>query len=880
MKKLIVIGLITIVLVSMYLFRIDLLHYAVPIIASNYGVKVDSFELAKVDIKQIQLDKLVFSQTDDYSSLSVELNNMHVDINASIETGVEIVAVNAQSANVLFNTFKENESSSDVSVKEYVKLLPAYGVQIRTLDVAILDNDTKQVNFAGVLDYKDAMHLSGIAEVKHGVIKVDLLIDSNDVSISLIDADSHDELLILQGDYNIDDDWLLLNANGTFSQTSMIPVMFEDKADYQIQYIAGEFVSKAELDLVQPLAKALQQSVIKTDADVSIGASSDYYAVDEMKVDMYAECLMRDLRIDNCEFNQPQQMIVEFSQTPAVINDYLGREFKKYYVYLNPGDLIRLKYNSQLDEYYVEGDANILLKVDSPDLKVGLSLHDAEFSWGAANRSGSAGVALTLDARQLNYVADMQRALLKINGRVEADQQTTTLYLDQDSSLALFDVEYDDFLLGRLETLPLTDATGWVNHDDNSVRMSQLKLSLTPRGMRYLENDVMIDKAIFDINQYSFSAAGVDMDSNLTIQQAQVKKQSFSIHAADLATQIDLHKDQLIAQGGFLLGSKQAPLKFSLTNSTSSGSGHISFESQPISLINNEVIAQIIGVTGFPLQVNDGSFTLDGNVHWQDNYQHGNTIVNLSALQVDGDYAQNQFEDLNVKMRLKGEEGWVLAEPTELTIASVNMGIPLQDIQMQIETYEYGVSAQPAVKIVDFYAGALDGSIFSDAIDIDLNKSVNKFSLFLSSLSLEKLIELNQTQDLIATGNVNGELPMVLNEGVLEINQGWMEADEQGGVIQYGRVKEVLKGNQDLALVAELLEDFQYNEMSALVNLTPDGALRLETKLYGRSPDAEFDAPVNLNFNIDLNLWKFLESARLLTRIGEDITEQVSSPKR
>lgn len=191
-----------------------------------------------------------------------------------------------------------------------------------------------------------------------------------------------------------------------------------------------------------------------------------------------------------------------------------------------------------------------------------------------------------------------------------------------------------------------------------------------------------------------------------------------------------------------------------------------------------------------------------------------------------------------------------------------------------------GVQAQPAIKIVDFFAAALDGSIFSQDINIDLNKVKNEFSFNLSSLSLEKLIELNQTKDLAVSGIIDGELPMTLNSGVLEINSGWMEADEQGGFIQYGRVKEVLKGNKDLRLVAELLEDFQYNELSVRVNLAPSGALRLETKLHGHSPDAEFNTPVNLNFNIDLNLWKFLESARLLTRIGEDITQQISSPAR
>lgn len=97
-------------------------------------------------------------------------------------------------------------------------------------------------------------------------------------------------------------------------------------------------------------------------------------------------------------------------------------------------------------------------------------------------------------------------------------------------------------------------------------------------------------------------------------------------------------------------------------------------------------------------------------------------------------------------------------------------------------------------------------------------------------------------------------------------------------MIRYDGISEALSGNADLRLVAGLLKYFQYNELSARVNLNPAGALTLRSKLYGRGPEAEFDAPVNLNFNIDLDLWKFLESARLLTRIAEDISDRAGVP--
>ena len=369
------------------------------------------------------------------------------------------------------------------------------------------------------------------------------------------------------------------------------------------------------------------------------------------------------------------------------------------------------------------------------------------------------------------------------------------------------------------------------------------------------------------------------MTAHLSIPDMNAKRKGVLIIGSELHAHVSMNGETLNVQGDMLLGVKKSPLNFTMLNDLSTLVGSVEVNTDKISLQNNEVISQLIDITGFPLQLKSGGFALNAKLAWNPKYQNTNMNLDISASQVSGDYAQNPFQNLNVDMSLMDNNGWQLMSPTQLTIDSVNIGAPLTDVTMDIESFEYGIRAQPAFRVVDFSAAVLEGSVFSNIIDIDLNDTVNEFSLHLSSLSLEKLVELNQTQDLIATGVVNGELPMRLNDAVLEIDNGWMKADENGGTIKYQRIDDVLTGNDDLKLVAELLKDFHYHEMSAEVNLMPSGELRLETKLYGKSPKSQFDVPVNLNFNIDLNLWKLLESARLLTRIGQDITDQVTKPE-
>jgi len=875
MKTIIFVLIVSLLLVGAYINRIDVVHKTAPFIAEQYGVSIDELSVEQLDLDRIIVSEVSFSKQDDNSRLNADLKNVQITINVSMQAGVQITDVTTDEVKVIFEAKQEDQESSVTAVKEYINLLPVYAADIKNLGIEYYLNEQLLSKFQGHVRFKQDLLISGMLSYENINVIVDVAIEERKANVSLLDSVNEEEILKLNASYQIDNDWLLFKSNGTYTPRKFLP--YFEQENFSFESVDGDFSVNAEFDLTRSLESLLSDFVAEFSLDAHFEWVAKQYDVQNAMMEIRVKCLMKGLSIDNCEFKQPQSIEVVFNKTPMFISEYLGRDFKKYYFDVNPNDVIRLRRTVD-EKYMIDGDASLFVRPDSSDLKAKLDLMDVDAQLDNKGWSVLAKYGLNLDVRQISYLADMQRALLKMDGSIQSNHRSTEVYINDGASLSLFDVEYDDFYLARMEIKQEGEATSKYDADTQTIRMSKQKLNLSPKDAMYLDNQLLFSAVSHDLDRFVYSGRGVDMVSNFSVGELQVKKQSFTIQVADMGANIEFVTDDINAKGGLLLGSKRAPLNFLLFNNLSGGEGNISFESEPISLFENEVIAQVIGVTGFPLQLKDGSFTLDGDMSWDGGYQSVDMSVYLSAKHVDGDYAQNPFDNLNVDMRLSGGQGWMLVEPTQLTIDSLNVGIPLSDIRLQIDKYEYGVQQQPAVKVTDFYASALEGSVYSDELDIDLNKQTNKFSIYLSSLSLEKLIELNQTQDLIATGIINGELPMRLNEGVLEIDSGWMKANEEGGVIQYGRVKEVLQGNKDLALVAELLEDFQYSEMSAMVNLNADGALRLETKLHGRSPGAKFDAPVNMNFNIDLNLWKFLESARLLTRIGQDITQQVTAP--
>ena len=294
-------------------------------------------------------------------------------------------------------------------------------------------------------------------------------------------------------------------------------------------------------------------------------------------------------------------------------------------------------------------------------------------------------------------------------------------------------------------------------------------------------------------------------------------------------------------------------------------------------LAENTIFEQLISQSGFPLQVTSGHLDLKVESSWNLSDESSETTILVAANNIDGDYAQNQYNSVNSPFEFINQKGWKLIEPTDILIGQINLGMPVEDISIRLDRLEFLDDKQPYIEVSEITASVLDGSMIAQNIELDLNHPINEFSLFLSALSLEKLLALNQTKDLIASGHFDGELPLQINNGEILINDGWIKADEAGGFIKYGKVGEVLVGNDNLVMVGELLKDFRYNEMSAQVNLNSEGGLFLATKLHGRSPTAELNKQVNLNFNIEFNLWKFLESARLLTRIDQDISKQIIS---
>ena len=883
MKKIILLSGLLLIITGLYLARIEILQRLAPVVAAGYGLRIDALDISRIDLDKTVVRHIRLTHADARRGISIVADDMEIDLALSMRRrpGIAAIAIDHAVVNIRLSRAGRNDASATaktLALKDYIQRLPACEIDIRRLEIRYYHGAELRAKYSGNLKYRQGIELDGSFDYRGQAGHVGLSLDSDGIEASIIDG--KDQFIRLKGEHRIENDRLLLKLAADYALTERDRFAALSNA-LSVQEVKGRLEALAELNLARGLDMLAAEFAAESTFDASISFTSRDYGVEKGRLDIRAQCALAPQGIKRCRINAPQSLTLRLAATPSLVGEYFDGPLQDYTIDLQPAEaLILMPADDVNNGWIIRGDGRLAAYPNAAQFKIVNESSGLDVQIGRKDWSLSSDYDLRIDAGGGARPFKRGRAGFQGRGGLSVNPDRAVISIDSGARLALFDVEYAGAFFDKLELQQDGQASAVYRLHDHALQIEDQRLSLIVKDAGYADIAFSLEQAALNLTRYGLAENQPFIDAELTITGASARQGGVKIEAAEWRAAIDLAKDNLNINGNLQLGAAKTSLQFLLSNNLSSGSGLLQFDSAPVPLSNNETVAQLINNTGLPLQLKDGRLGLSGSINWNDDQQTPRMALRLSVEQMSGDYAQNPFVNLNVAMNLEQDRGWTLSAPARLTLDELNVGLPLNAISLNIVEYRQATGARPVIKLADLRAGVLEGSVFADEIAIDLNKPVNQFSLGLSALSLEKLLALNRAEALRATGTINGELPLSLKEGALQIENGWLRADERGGEIRYNRIAEALSGNAALRRVAGLLKHFQYNELSARVNLNPAGALTLRTKLHGRGPEAEFDAPVNLNFNIDLDLWKFLESARLLSRIAEDISDRADGAGR
>jgi Dicarboxylate transport len=351
----------------------------------------------------------------------------------------------------------------------------------------------------------------------------------------------------------------------------------------------------------------------------------------------------------------------------------------------------------------------------------------------------------------------------------------------------------------------------------------------------------------------------------LTIkQQGKVEQNSFSMEIKDTAESVEMD------------------VAGTLNLETGSGDGRLSVRSLDLPHFSKALITPLgqLELLHPGMEILAGSIELDTTFKRADAERSNWTQQSQLKLHgLSGRVDDYHFEKLALLANWSGVERWKTVQPVEFSLEMLDMGFEVHNIVASITLPKATSITKPSVRLAKFSAGVFGGRLLLPEPALwDFGAPINTLTLRAQQWQLSDLVALQQDEDIQASGMLEGELPVTLDDGRIVIKKGYLRALPPGGSIRYSRndtSRALGNKSTEVALALDLLSDFQYQVLSSTVDLDKAGNLQLGLSLAGHNPTLYEGRPVNFNINLEQNLDPLLQSLRLSDKLVKKIEKRL-----
>ncbi|MDU0356404.1 YdbH domain-containing protein [Paraglaciecola aquimarina] len=252
------------------------------------------------------------------------------------------------------------------------------------------------------------------------------------------------------------------------------------------------------------------------------------------------------------------------------------------------------------------------------------------------------------------------------------------------------------------------------------------------------------------------------------------------------------------------------------------GNVNIQLKSQPIAYLQ-PVLSQIDDA----LTISQGTLGADFAIQLPQDEQPLITTgqVNIQHLQLQ--YQDYQVNNVTYQTPLTYDPAGLQIIQSNLHIESIDVGVPIRQ-----------VSANLIAKNSQLSLKQVQGEIFSGQFslaELHLDGQDQQFKVNFKDIDLAQVVALQQQPGINITGTVNGELPIVMDQQGIKIEDGWMTSLTGGKLtITDNPYFDSIKSQQpQLAL----LENLNFTQLESKVKFNPEGWVFFDFALQGNNPD-------------------------------------------
>lgn len=272
-----------------------------------------------------------------------------------------------------------------------------------------------------------------------------------------------------------------------------------------------------------------------------------------------------------------------------------------------------------------------------------------------------------------------------------------------------------------------------------------------------------------------------------------------------------------------------------------------------------------------------GEIELAGKASWTRDHEQWQTTVDIDSqlINLGGAYEDTYFSGINAKSSLQVYPQILSRKPLWLTIDNVDVGVVNTDVVVEFTVRPSGLGEFPSIELLRAQTQLLKGRMSLKPNTYDLNRAQHRLQVLMQNIDLNELVRVQQLDDIQATGLVTGELPIMIENGQVSIDNGQLQAVAPGGTLRYQADNDTIRENKYAETVMLALKNFNYDALRADTYYKPDGTLLLQLRLQGNNPDFEQGRQVNLNINLEQNVLKLFESLRLIEGVSGTLDKRV-----
>lgn len=452
--------------------------------------------------------------------------------------------------------------------------------------------------------------------------------------------------------------------------------------------------------------------------------------------------------------------------------------------------------------------------------------------------------------------------------------------------------KYDDFKVKSVVASLSEKAKCRYSIDNESLMCGMLNMNIQP--VQAIVNDMtaMVDSTTLSIQNFKMNHADYDFDLITDASKLKLMHGGFGIKIDKIKSVLEYRNRKLAAKGTLQAAAGDVNGYFDIQHDLAVNIGQLNYKLVPINFSTHGGLPSRLFVNdSLPIRLNAGRLSASGHLSWRSAHKINQSKkkspqlykqLNMNFDKLGGHYSKTTFSGLSTQFELQGTDSLSFKLPAQITIDQLNPGLAITDIKLW-GNFKLGADYKPVIIVKNMQAESFGGTISADIIDIDFRRTNNPFILQFNHFDIKRLLELEQSQGLSGTGLIDGKLPFNFNSTGLSMLNGSIEARVPGGVLQYvapDRVKSMAQSNPNIKLLLGALSNFNYSQLNAKTNYSPDGKLVLNVALKGNNPDFQKGKPIHLNINVEENILTLLRSLQLGDELSDSIGEHLNKRRQ